>query len=112
MDASNSALGLGFGDATRGRKVVSTQEFERDYEREGEGEEYYSYGGHGYGYGYGQAQQQPSTSGLARARVQNPPLGFDTTINSSSSPTLEKSSGRAGGIDVIEWGRWDVLGDR
>ena len=98
-DTINSGLGLGFGDATRGRKVVSRQEFERDYEREGEEEEYYAYGGHGYSYGYGQGheqQQQSSTSGLARAMNQN------------RSPAPE----RAGGINVIEWAKWDVLGDR
>ena len=72
---------------------MSRQEFERDYEREAEGEEYHAYGAHGYGYGYGQGHEQPSASGLAH-------------------PVLEKSSGRTGGIDLIEWARWDVLGDR
>lgn len=95
----DTTLELGFGDDTRGRKPASRQEFERDYEREGgEGEEVYAYGGHGYGYGY----QQPSTSGLARAMSQNPPPGFNTTA------ALDKSSG----MDVIEWAKWDVLGDR
>ena len=99
MDTTSSGLGLGFGDATRGRKPASRQEFERDYEREGE--EDYVYGGQGYGYGY----QQPSTSRLAHPMSQNPPPGFNTNVNSS----LDKSSGRT---DVIEWAKWDVLGDR
>jgi hypothetical protein len=99
----DTGLGLGFGDATRGRQPASRQEFERDYEREGE--EDYAYGGHAYGYGY----QQPSASGLARAMSQNHPPGFNTTVNSSIS-TLDKSGG--GGMDVIEWAKWDVLGDR
>ena len=105
MDTTNPGLGLGLGDATRGRKLVSRQEFERDYEREGgEGEEYYGYGGHGYGYGY----QQPSTSGLARAMSQNHPPGSNTTLTSSQ----DNSSGRTGSMDVIEWTKWDMLGDR
>lgn len=103
MDTTNSELGLGFGDALRGRKPAQRQEFERDYEREGE--EDYVYGGHEYGYGY---QQPPSTSGLARPMSQNPPPGFNTTVNSSIT-ALDKSSGR---LDVIEWAKWDVLGDR
>jgi hypothetical protein len=95
----NSGLELGFGDAPRGRKPASRQEFERDYEREGaEGEDVYAYG---YGYGH----QQPSTSGLARAMSQNPPPDFNTN---SSTNALDKS----GGTDVIEWAKWDVLGDR
>ena len=99
---------LGFGDTTRGRKPVSRQEFERDYEREGgEGEDDFAYGGHGYGYGY----QQPSTSGLARAMTQNRQPAFNTTVNSSTT-ALDKSSGHTGGMDIIEWAKWDVLGDR
>lgn len=107
-DSPNSALGLGFADATRGRKVVSRQEFERDYEQDGDGEEY---GGHRYGYGYGHEQQrQPSSSGLARAMTQNRPPGFDAAVN--SNPATHEKSGRAAGNDVIEWAKWDVLGDR
>ena len=103
FDTTSSGLGLGLGDATRGRKLVSRQEFERDYEREGgEEDEYYAYGGHGYGYGY----QQPPTSGLARTMTQNHPPGFNTHA------VLDKSSGRTSGMDVIEWTKWDVLGDR
>jgi hypothetical protein len=116
---NSGGLGLGLGDhPTRGRKPVSRQEFERDYEREGaEGEEeYYAYGGHAYGYGYG--YQQPSTSGLAaRAMPQNnpppPPHGFNNTSVDSSSSIAAPDNGRgAGGMDVIEWAKWDVLGDR
>ena len=107
MDTTNSGLELGFGDATRGRKQTSRQEFERDYEREGGEGEDYTYGGHGYGYGY----QQPSSSGLARAMTQNLLPGFNTTVNSSIT-ALDKSSGHTGGMDVIEWAKWDVLGDR
>lgn len=114
---SESALGLsGTGNAPRGRKLVSRQEFERDYEREGE--QYYDYGRHPYGYGYAQGhqQQQPSASSLARAMMQNSSSGFDTTVNSrDSGAAIDKSSGHAGvagGIDVIEWARWDVLNDR
>ena len=99
---TNSGLGLGFGDATRGRNPASRQEFERDYEREGE--EDYAYGDHAYGYGY----QQPSTSGHARPTSQNRPHSFNTAVNSSIT-ALDKSSGRT---DVIEWAKWDVLGDR
>ena len=107
MDTTNSGLGLAFGDPTRGRKPVSRQEFERDYEREGGEGEDYTYGGRGYGYGY----QQPSTSGLAPSMTQNSPPGFNTTVNSSITAP-DKSSGRTGGMDVIEWAKWDVLGDR
>jgi hypothetical protein len=102
MDPNNSELGLAFGDALRGRKPASRQEFERDYEREGE--EDYVYGGHEYGYGY----QHPSTSGLALPMSQNRPPGFNTNVNSSIT-ALDKSSGHT---DVIEWAKWDVLGDR
>ena len=108
------ALGLTTGaDPVRGRKVVSTQEFERDYERDGpEGEEYYQYGGHGYsyghGYGYGQQPQPPleaPASGLARAFIQNRTAG---SSNTSANTSIDTSSG----MDIIEWARWDVLGDR
>ena len=102
MDTTNSELGLGFGDPMRGRKPASRQEFEREYEREGE--EDYVYGGHEYGYGF----QQPSTSSLAHPMPQNRPPGFNTTVNSSIT-ALDKSCGRT---DVIEWAKWDVLGDR
>ena len=102
MDTANSEVGLGFGDAIRGRKQASRQEFERDYEREGE--EDYVYGGHEYGYGY----RQPSTSSLAHPMSQNRPPGFNTTVNSSIT-ALDNSSGRT---DDIEWAKWDALGDR
>ena len=75
----------------RPKKLVSQQEFERDYEREAD-----DYSTHGYGYGQTNQQQQQHqpSSGLARAIVQNrPPMS-------------------SGGMDVIEWARWDGLGDR
>ena len=90
-------LGLGSGEPARPKKVVSQQEFERDYEREADDYSTHGFQGPAYGYGYGQAnqqqQQQQPSSGLARAIVQNrPPM-------------------TSGGMDVIEWARWDVLGD-
>ena len=64
------------------------------------------YGGHGYGYGY---QQLPlSTPDLARVMTQNRPSEFNTTAITAP----DKSSGHTGGMDVIEWAKWDVLGDR
>jgi hypothetical protein len=84
----------------RGWKPASRQEFGRDYKQEGDDD--YAYGAHGY-------QQLSSTSGLAHS-ISQPP-GFNTTVNSSIT-ALDKSSGRTGGMDTIEWAKWDVLGDR
>ena len=99
----NSSLGLGLHrDPSTPSKVVSRQEFERDYEQEAsEGDHYYP---HGYRYAqghyrYGQGHQH--ASGLARAMAENRPPGFHT-------PTFHKP----GTTDLIEWARWDALGDR